>query len=446
MSRSELPPSFAILDGGWGDGGKAKAVACLAQQHPGAITVRFQGGNNSGHTVVNDGRKVISKVVPVGCTLPDHVGVIAPYTLVMPLSMDVVGDGAIAQRIGLPDEVAQLRAIGLEIGSHNLVVDPRCNLVLPWHTTIEAGNEQGATKIGSTRSGIGPGYMFLHAKYGVRVGDCFQRASLERALGRVNTFLRQFRTCDGIDARAQVEELLGFGEWVCENTTVRDVPQFLETRFDLGSPLIYEGAQGFGLDVIQGTVPFSTSSFTCLPEVAGWVPPNLERVLLRKAYETRVGAGPFPSRILDETVHDRLRRAGNEYGASTGRPRDCGWLDAVVSRAAVRGIRATSMFVTKLDVLAGFKPRACTGYLLPEPGRQVEDWPTDPWTLEGATASSESMPDFEQGFLGAKARDELPEGALDYLHRMEQLIGVRARWLSTGPESNAVVEYPLSPL
>jgi adenylosuccinate synthase len=238
-----------------------------------------------------------------------------------------------------------------------------------------------------------------------------------------------------------MEPLLAFGQWVRANAQLRDVPAYLETAWNLGQPLIYEGAQGFGLDVVQGTVPFSTSSFTCLPELAGWVPPNLRRVMLRKAYETRVGGGPFPSRISDEAVHDRLRRAGNEYGASTGRPRDCGWLDVVVSRAAARAMRADSMFVTKLDVLAGFQPRVCCGYLLPEVGETVESWPTDPWLLEKATPSCQSMPAFEQGFLGARRVEEVPDGAMAYLHHMSELIGLKVGWLSTGPESNAVISF-----
>lgn len=428
--------NYLVFGGSGGDEGKGKCLFDLAMSTNNGETagVRFQGGNNSGHTIYLHDKKYVCKVIPIGCLLPKGIGVIGPYVLLMPWSMEpLVGNIQLA-RIGLREEIEALRALGKDVGQHNLFVDGRCNLVMPWHLVIEAANELSVSAIGSTASGIAPAYSFLHAKYQLRVEDCFSKQRLENSLHRIAVYLRQFKTCDNIEVYSYVDRLLEFGQWLKQNVTIVDhVGRFLYTRWSTGSSIFYEGGQGVMLDIIDGTMPYCTSSFVAVPELAGWVPPNLIRVMVKKAYETRVGSGPFPTELTDD-VGNKLCQAGNEYGASTGRKRRVGWLDGAYAKHAAFVGRADYIFLTKLDVLTGFSAKICYAYAYN--GDDGTRWSAQ--ALAGAKPLYQDLPSVPD-IRGIKKRNDLPLTAVNCVNKIEKVCGLKIQWLSTGPGTEEFV-------
>ena len=408
----------------WGDEGKGKIVDLLGPSF--SIVARSQGGHNAGHTVLVAGEQFILHLIPSGIL---HPGVTC-----------VIGNGVVIEPTALFREIDELKDRGIDTGGRLLVSD-RAHVILPYHRDVEAAAEErlGAQRIGTTSRGIGPSYEHKAGRSGIRIGDLANGANGGRltALVQANVAARN-RSVDGppLDWRAVRDEAAA--AWDRLGGLVTDTSRYLHDAIAEGRPVLFEGAQGAMLDLDHGTYPYVTSSNATIGGVCtglGVGPRAIDAVLgIAKAYTTRVGSGPLPSE-LGGTAADRLREQGREYGASTGRPRRCGWFDAVGVRYAVRVNGIGALAVTKLDVLDNLDElRICTGYrygaaLLTDPPACIDRftacepvYETLPgWAGAGTTA-------------GARCEGDLPPAARDYLARLEALSGVPIAIISTGSD------------
>jgi adenylosuccinate synthase len=427
-------PNAAVVGLQWGDEGKGKIVDLLTARYD--VIVRYNGGANAGHTVVVGSERYALHLIPSG--------------ILSPAKLNVVGNGTVVDPEKLLDEVAALQARGIEVGE-NLRVSDRAHVVMPYHKEQDAaleeflsrraGKDNGGLSIGTTRRGIGPAYADkVSRSTAIRIGDllapsilarkldiiCGLRSAELEALGLRTPPLRPAELLDRYAALG--ERLRPF---------VTDTVYLLHESLARGKRLLFEGANACLLDIDHGTYPYVTSS-NCstlgIPAGTGVPGRCIDAVYgIMKAYSTRVGAGPFPTELLDATG-DRIRERGREYGTTTGRPRRCGWLDLVAVRYAAMVCGATAIACTLLDVLTGFDElRVCVGYRFPD-GRETDRFLPDADRLAGAEPVYESLPGWREDLRDVEDRSALPANARRYLERIESFVGVPIELIGVGPE------------
>src|SRR3954470_24421319 len=416
--------NLAILGAQWGDEGKGKIVDLITPHF--AIVARYQGGHNAGHTVYFNGRKFVLRLIPSGIL---HSGVIC-----------VIGNGVVVDPKALLAEVDELIAAGIDVGNR-IVVSDKAHLILPYHRDLDLLSEarRGERKIGTTSRGIGPAYEDKIARRGIRVGDLADPAGLEREV-RANVDARNRLVQDTtMDAREVLADLQTHAARL--KPWVRDISLLLADAMKKGQSILFEGAQGTLLDIDHGTYPYVTSSNASIGGVCtglGVPPKAIGGVLgVVKAYTTRVGEGPFPTELTGE-MGNLLRDSGNEYGAVTGRPRRCGWYDAVAVRYAARINGLDGLALTKLDVLDGLdRIDICTAYRCGS--RTMTEFPSDIGQLASCVPVYESMPGWSAPTAGVREFSNLPAAARDYVARLEEVSGVRAAIVSTGSERDDTI-------
>ncbi len=419
-----MTTNLAVLGAQWGDEGKGKIVDLLTPHF--SIVARYQGGHNAGHTVYVNGTKFILRLIPSGIL---HAGVTC-----------VIGNGVVIDPQALFGEIDELTKNGIDVGNRILISD-KAHLILPYHRDLDLLSEarRGERKIGTTSRGIGPAYEDKIARRGIRVGDLENPKGLAQNI-RDNVTARNRLVQDNtMDWKGVLEQLLTHAERM--RPMMRDVSVLLDDAMRAGKSILFEGAQGTLLDIDHGTYPYVTSSNASVGGVCtglGIPPRAIGRVLgVVKAYTTRVGEGPLPTELSGE-MGDRLRESGNEYGAVTGRPRRCGWYDAVAVRYGVRINGLDGLALTKLDVLDGVERiDICTSYAYA--GRTLTDFPSDTGQLAACQPIYETMPGWSAPTAGVRTFDQLPEAARKYIARLEELSGVRATIVSTGSERDDTI-------
>jgi adenylosuccinate synthase len=416
--------NLVVLGAQWGDEGKGKIVDLLTPHF--SIVGRYQGGHNAGHTVYVNGTKFILRLIPSGIL---HPGIVC-----------VIGNGVVIDPAALFAEVDELTKNGVDVGTRILISD-KAHLILPYHRDLDLLSEarRGERKIGTTSRGIGPAYEDKIARRGIRVGDLADPEGLEQNI-RDNVTARNRLVQDNtMDWKPVLDQLLRHAERM--RPMVRDVSVLLADAMRAGQSILFEGAQGTLLDIDHGTYPFVTSSNASVGGVCtglGIPPRAVGRVLgVVKAYTTRVGEGPLPTELFGE-MGNRLRESGNEYGAVTGRPRRCGWYDAVAVRYAARINGLDGLALTKLDVLDGLERiDICTSYRCQ--GRTITDFPSDVGLLAACEPVYESMPGWSAPTAGVRSFEQLPEAARKYIARLEDVSGVKAAIVSTGSERDDTI-------
>jgi adenylosuccinate synthase len=422
----------------WGDEGKGKIVDLLTERTE--AVVRFQGGHNAGHTLVINGRKTVLHLIPSGI-LRDGV-------------QCIIGNGVVLSPSALVDELDMLESQGIDVGGR-LKISGACPLILPCHIALDRARERarGAAAIGTTGRGIGPAYEDKVARRGLRVGDLFHRELFAAKLGEVldyhNFMLQNYYQVEPTDFQRVLDEALQLRERI--EPLVADVTALMQDYVKRNASVLFEGAQGTLLDIDHGTYPYVTSSNTVAGGAAtgaGIGPLAFDSVLgITKAYTTRVGSGPFPTE-LDDDVGMHLATRGHEFGSTTGRPRRCGWFDAVALRRAVHLNSIDSLCVTKLDVLDGLDTiRICIDYRLK--GENVSFAQIDPGSaiaLEALEPVYVDMPGWKEPTTGARSPEDLPAEARAYLARIEELVETRIDIISTGPdrEETIVLRHPFA--
>jgi adenylosuccinate synthase len=424
-------PALVVVGAQWGDEGKGKIVDLLTGQV--SLVVRYQGGHNAGHTVVIGEESFVLHLIPSG-VLREGVGC-------------VIGNGVVVDPAALVDEMDALEARGIRFGDQFHISD-RAHLILPYHRAVEREGEKtkGTRKIGTTGRGIGPAYADKVARVGIRMGTLLDPELFHRVLSTnvesMNYFLsRLYGTPpeELFDVEAIYGEYMGYAERLAPY--IDDASLVINGALDRGERVLFEGAQGTHLDVDFGTYPFVTSSNAtsggaCIGSGVG--PVRINRVMgIVKAYTTRVGSGPFPTE-LDDADGERLRRTGDEFGATTGRPRRCGWFDAVAARYAVRVNGIGGVALTKLDVLDGFaRLPICTGYKLR--GEVITEFPSNPQVLEEVEPVYEELPGWSGSVKGIHRIEDLPKEARAYIDRLVGLLGVTLDVLSFGVRRDQTV-------
>jgi adenylosuccinate synthase len=418
-----------VVGAQWGDEGKGKIVDLLSADVD--IVARYQGGANAGHTVEIGDRRFILHLIPSGVF---HDGVTS-----------VIGNGVVVDPIALLDEIRTLDAAGFPLHGR-LKVSHTAHLIMPYHKLLDSLLEQGSVPIGTTGRGIGPAYYDKAARCGIRIVDLLDRdrlcAAIRRNLEEKNQILRSIYAHEALDVDAMIEEYQAFDSLIDEYVT--DTPLYLNQAIREGKRIVCEGAQGALLDIDHGTYPFVTSSSPVAGGACiglGIPPTSIDSVIgVVKAYTTRVGHGPFPTELHD-AAGERLRDAGHEFGSTTGRPRRCGWFDAVAMRYSVMINGIGACCVTKLDVLGGFDEiRVCTGYR--DGGRPLKSFPSDAAILERVEPVYESLPGWNADISGIEHYDALPDAARGYLQRIEALIGVPLPCISVGPRRDQTLFRP----
>ena len=415
-------PAVVVVGAQWGDEGKGKIVDILAADAD--IIVRYQGGNNAGHTLVVDGQKTVLHLVPSGVLHPGKVC--------------VIGNGVVVDPAVLLTEIDALRRRGYLLDDTLLKISDRAHLIMPYHRAIDLARERlrGEGRIGTTGRGIGPTYEDKMARIGIRFADLLDDEvftdALRRTIEEKNAYLSAMLKERALDFDAIHAEYCGFrSRLACD---VMDTGVYLHAALNESKRVLLEGGQGTMLDVDHGTYPYVTSSNTVAAAACtgtGIAPHQSSGVIgIVKAYTTRVGSGPFPTE-LDDALGKKLRQDGDEYGATTGRPRRCGWFDAVVVRYAVRLNGIGGLALTKLDVLTGFETiRICTAYEFN--GRRLEHFPASGTVLRGVRPIYEDWPGWREPLTGARCLDGLPPNARAYVRRLEELTGAPMAMVSVG--------------
>jgi len=417
----------------WGDEGKGKIVDWLTDHAQGVV--RFQGGHNAGHTLVVGGKKTVLHLIPSGIL---REGVTC-----------YIGNGVVVSPTALLEEMDMLAQHGVNV-AERLKISDACPLILPYHIAIDQAREKakGMSKIGTTGRGIGPAYEDKVARRAIRLQDVFYRERFAAKLGEVldyhNFVLKHYFHTDTVDFNHTLDSTLELAERI--KPMVADVPRLLYEANRAGKHLLFEGAQGSLLDIDHGTYPFVTSS-NCIAggasTGAGVGPHTLHYVLgITKAYTTRVGSGPFPTELLDDTGK-LLAERGHEFGSTTGRARRCGWFDAAALKRSIQINGVSGLCVTKLDVLDGMETlRICVGYTTQSGYSDI--LPVGAENLELCEPVYEEMPGWSQSTVGIRHLDALPAAAQAYLKRMEALCEVPIALISTGPdrEETIVLQHP----
>ncbi len=414
-----------IVGAQWGDEGKGKVVDLLAQKSD--IVARYQGGANAGHTLVVNNRKYVLHLIPSGIL---HDGVVC-----------VIGNGVVIDPVALMEEIALLESFGISMRGR-LKISHKAHLIMPYHKLLDSLQESGQ-KIGTTGRGIGPAYIDKYNRSGIRIVDLLDRVVLEEKLRagieQKNQWFRKVYDAPELDVEKTVAEYMEFDQRIDEYIT--DTAEFLNDAWRSGKNLLLEGAQGALLDIDHGTYPFVTSSSPTSGGACtglGLPPTAITGVIgIVKAYCTRVGNGPFPTELFEETG-EKLRRDGDEFGATTGRPRRCGWLDLFALRysAMINGI--DEIVLTKLDVLNRFDElKVCTGYMLD--GRQLKHFPSECQALERVEPIYESFKGWNTALDGCTSWESLPVETREYVEAIERFIGARASYIGIGPGREEVI-------
>ncbi len=421
--------NVVVVGSQWGDEGKGKIVDWLSEQAD--VVVRFQGGHNAGHTLVVNGVTYKLSLLPSG--------------VVRPGKLSVIGNGVVLDPQALVDELARLAAQGVVVGPDRLRIAETTPLILPVHRELDALRENAAspeTRIGTTRRGIGPAYEDKVGRRAIRLVDLSDPATLPAKVERLLThhnLLRKGLGLPDVDAGALVAELEALAPKVLP--FMDRVWDLLDKQRRAGKRILFEGAQGSLLDIDHGTYPYVTSSNTVASSAAsgsGVGPAALDYVLgITKAYTTRVGEGPFPTELKDE-VGQALGSRGREFGVVTGRPRRCGWFDAVLVRQTVRTCGIHGIALTKLDVLDGFDEiKVCVGYRLD--GKEIDYLPAEGSAQTRVEPIYEVIPGWRESTAGARSWADLPAGAVKYVRWVEELIGCPVAILSTSPERDDTI-------
>jgi adenylosuccinate synthase len=422
-------PGIVLVGAQWGDEGKGKATDLMGNRID--AVVKFNGGNNAGHTIVIEGQKYALHLLPSGILTPGCTA--------------IIGNGVVIDPSVLFEEIDGLQARGVD--TSNLVVSSAAHVVTSYNRTLDKVTERflGSRRIGTTGRGIGPTYADKMARTGIRVQDLFDesvlRAKVSGALEFKNQVLVKIYNRRAFEVDAVVDELQSYAERL--RPLVADTPLLLSQMLDAGKTVVFEAGQATLLDVDHGTYPFVTSSNATAGGActgAGVPPTRIDRVVaVVKAYATRVGEGPFPTELLDEDG-DKLRTIGAEFGTTTGRPRRCGWYDAPVARYAARINGVTDFVLTKLDVLTGWeKIPVCVAYEVD--GVRMEELPTGQREFSVAKPIYEFLPGWDEDISGARSLEDLPDAARAYVLALEEMSGARISVIGVGPgrEQSVVV-------
>ncbi|MBI4691562.1 MAG: adenylosuccinate synthase [Nitrospirae bacterium] len=419
---------IVIVGAQWGDEGKGKIVDVLTEKADGVA--RYQGGHNAGHTVVINNEKFILHIIPSGILHKEKVC--------------IIGNGVVVDPASLIEELDGLKKRGIEAGK-NLFLSKNAHLIMPYHTAIEKEQERlkGSKKIGTTGKGIGPAYVDKTARAGIRAGELLYpeifKEKLKTNISVVNHLLKNLYNASGFDTNAVYGEYMEYAERLSGYITDTDI--ILNRMIDDNKNIICEGAQGTLLDVDHGTYPYVTSSSASAGGACtglGIGPTRITKVIgVVKAYTTRVGEGPFPTEIND-SLGEHIREKGGEYGATTGRPRRCGWLDMVVLRHSIRINGFTGIVITKLDILDGLeKIKICTGYRYN--GRVYEEFPKELNIIEKCEPIYEEIPGWKENTSGTKEFENLPEAARAYIKTIERMLGVEIHIVSSGQKRDELI-------
>jgi adenylosuccinate synthase len=422
-------PVVVVVGAQWGDEGKGKVVDLLTEHAH--IVARWGGGANAGHTIVVDGKKYVTHLIPSGVLRP---GVTC-----------VLGEGMVIDPKTLVEEIRAFRGQGLLASDQDLIVSGRAHLTFPHHRDLDRSREAQPGAIGTTQRGIGPTYESKASRTGLRVDDLLRperlRRNLERNIAYVAAALEKFGAVRP-DLDALVKEYLAYGEEI--RPFVRDASRFLYDEIRKGKNVLFEGAHGVLLDLDHGTYPFVTSSSTTAGGACtgcGVGPTSIDTVVgIVKAYTTRVGNGPFPTELLDKSG-ERLREVGREFGSTTGRPRRCGWLDLPALRLTIRLSGIHALALTKLDVLDGLDEiKLCVAYRLN--GKLLDEMPLDPDDLMEVEPVYETLPGWPARAANAGPAtkiEDLPQAARNYVARIAELVGVSAALISWGPSRSETI-------
>jgi len=421
--------NVVVIGAQWGDEGKGKVVDIYTEFAD--DVVRYQGGNNAGHTLVVGDEKVILHLIPSGIL---HEG-----------KRCVIGNGVVLDPEVFIMEITRLKANGYLKDDSALLLSEALHIIMPYHKRIDIAREakSGAKKIGTTGRGIGPAYEDKTGRRGIRLMDLLDEKAFTRKLKEVldekNLILTQLLGAEPFSFEEIYNEYMGYAETLRKYAA--DTSLLLHKDIEAGKSLLFEGAQGTLLDVDHGTYPYVTSSSTCAGGActgSGVSPRQIHEVIgISKAYATRVGSGPFPTELLDETG-EALRQAGREFGSTTGRPRRTGWFDALVARYAVRVNGLSGIAVTKLDVLSGQPTvKVCTGYNYR--GTVLDEVPASLEVMEECTPVYEEYPGWNEDITSARSMAELPENARRYIERVEELSGAPVVLVSVGPRRDETI-------
>ena len=414
-----------VLGAQWGDEGKGKIVDFLSAEAD--VVARYQGGANAGHTVIHDGQKFVLHLLPAGVLWP---GVVC-----------VLGGGVVVDPVALLEEIAQVEAAGISLEGR-FFVSHQAHLIMPYHKLHESQPDR--PRIGTTGRGIGPAYVDKIARVGIRIVDLLDRELLRQKIRDnvedKNRLLARIYEAKELDVEAITEEYLAFDKRI--DPYVKDVSVLLNDAIKAKKRVILEGAQGTLLDVDMGTYPYVTSSNPTAGGACtglGVGPRHIDQVIgIIKAYTTRVGEGPFPSELREEDAHVNLRERGEEYGATTGRPRRCGWFDALVARFAARVNSVDAWAITKLDVLTGINPiKVCVEYR--DDTRSYRNFPPDLHLLSRVRPVYEELPGWDEPLGEAKRIEDLPQNARNYLSFLEKITEIPAKMLSVGASRNQTI-------
>ena len=410
-----------VVGSQWGDEAKAKIVDYLAVDAD--YVVRFQGGANAGHTVIANGNEFIFHLIPAGIMYPDKIC--------------IIGNGVVIDPSALMDEIAMLRERGIEVDGR-LFISQKAHLVMPYHKLIDKVSEKykGGHSIGTTGRGIGPAYRDKAARIGIRIVDLLNkdvfREKLERNIKEANEFLTKIYDHEPLDVNEIIDNFLEFDRKI--DPYVKDISVILNDAVKSGKNILFEGAQGALLDIDHGTYPYVTSSNTvagaaCIGTGIG--PTYIDNVIgVMKAYTTRVGNGPFPTEFNDEFAQT-IRELGGEYGATTGRPRRCGWFDSVIGSYAARINGLSSLAITKLDVLDTLDEiKICTGYRYGD--RILTNFPVDANVLEAVEPVYETHPGWKEPTVEIRQYEDLPSNAKSYISRITEIVETPADYISVG--------------
>ena len=426
-------PSSCVVGLQWGDEAKGKIVDLLCDRHD--AVVRYQGGANAGHTVVAGGVTYKLSLIPTGILRP---GIAC-----------IIGNGVVVHPPALLKEVETLVGQGVDVEGR-LFVSDRAHVILPYHLAEERLTEESASAadhLGTTRRGIGPCYRDKVGRvHGVRVGDLYHPERLKEHLARIVAYKNRLLTAmlpdfEPFDAQEVIEQYLGLAERL--RPYVRDTTAYLHQAIADGKRLMFEGAQGSLLDIDHGSYPYVTSSNSSAAGIAagcGVPTRHIDRWIgIVKAYTTRVGGGPFPTE-LDNEIGERIRKVGREYGTVTGRPRRCGWFDAVAARYSARISGSTELAVMLLDVLSGLEEVKVAVAYEDESGRRIEDFPAHLDDLARCRPVFETLPGWDDDLTATKAWSDLPARARSYVEFLERQIGVPVRIVSVGPERTQTIQ------
>ena len=420
--------NVVIVGTQWGDEGKGKIVDLLAEHAD--VVVRFQGGNNAGHTMVVDGEQLITHLIPSG---------------ILQQKVCVIGNGVVVDPAVLLEELDHLASRNVDISPDMLKISEKAHLIMPYHKQIDHAREQlkGDKKIGTTGRGIGPAYEDKATRQGIRIIDLLDpeefRKKVNTILDEKNFYLKHYLSAEPLDGAQIIDQYQAHAKRLAPYVT--NISIIIDRAIKNGQQILFEGAQGTHLDIDHGTYPFVTSSNTVAGNAccgAGVGPATITNVIgIVKAYTTRVGKGPFPAELFDK-IGERIQEKGAEFGATTGRRRRCGWIDTVILRNSVRLNGLTSLAVTKLDVLGGLETlKICTAY--EHRGAIMDDFPASLKVLGECKPVYETLPGWSEDISTVKEMNELPANVKNYLDRIEELTQTPIDLVSVGAERTQTI-------